>query len=165
MYTILYPIFMQEIERKFLVQSNAFKKEVQKSTRIVQAYLNSTPERTVRVRIKGAKAFLTIKGKGNDTGTTRFEWEKEIPVTEAEQLLPLCEPGMIEKIRYEIPLGNHIYEVDEFLGDNNGLTLAEIELQEEDEAFQQPNWLGEEVTGNRRYYNSYISKNPFNRWR
>ncbi len=153
---------MQEIERKFLVNSDAFKKEASKQTRIVQAYLNSTPERTVRVRIKGEKAFLTIKGKGNTSGTTRFEWEKEISVKDAEQLLPLCEVGIIEKVRYKIPLGSHVYEVDEFHGKNNGLTLAEVELNDEHENFLKPNWLGKEVTGDKRYYNSYISKNPFN---
>lgn len=156
---------MQEIERKFLVLSEAFKDEATKSTRIVQAYLNSTPERTVRVRIKGTTAFLTIKGKGNLSGTTRFEWEKEILVTEAEQLLPLCEPGVIEKIRYEVPLGNHIYEIDEFSGENNGLILAEIELKAENEIFEKPIWLAEEVTGDRKYYNSFLSKNPFITWR
>lgn len=155
---------MQEIERKFLVSSNKFKKEVTKQTRIVQAYLNSTPERTVRIRIKGDLAFLTIKGKGNESGTTRFEWEKEITVTEAEQLLPLCEPGMIEKIRYEIPVGNHTYEVDDFFDKNEGLIIAEIELDSENEDFLKPNWLGEEVTGDKRYYNSYLSKSPYTTW-
>ncbi len=155
---------MQEIERKFLIDTDVYKIEVQKSTRIVQAYLNSTPERTVRVRIKGEKAFLTIKGKGNDSGTTRFEWEKEIPVSEAEQLLPLCEPGLIEKVRHEIPIGKHTYEIDEFHGVNEGLVVAEIELQSEEETFEKPSWLAKEVTGDHHYYNSFIAKHPYNTW-
>jgi len=155
---------MQEIERKFLVNSEDFKVQATKSIRIVQAYLNSTPERTVRVRIKGDKAFLTIKGKGNERGTTRFEWEKEIPLTEAEQLLPLCEAGLIEKVRYEIPIENHVFEVDEFLGENSGLIVAEVELNHENETFKTPTWLANEVTGDRKYYNSYISKNSFSTW-
>ncbi len=155
---------MQEIERKFLVTNTNYKKQAQKITRIVQAYLNSTPERTVRIRIKGEKAFITIKGKGNKSGTTRFEWEKEILVQEAEQLLLLCEPGKIEKIRHEIKVENHVFEVDEFLGENKGLTLAEVELTDEFEQFSKPNWLSIEVTGDKRYYNSYISKNPYQFW-
>ena len=153
---------MQEIERKFLLNSSKeFKKEARSSTRIVQGYLNSEPERTVRVRIKGEKAFLTIKGKSNESGLSRFEWEKEIPVSEAEQLLGLCEPGVIEKVRYEIPVEKHIFEVDEFFGANEGLILAEVELTSEEEEFKKPEWLGEEVTGRKEYYNSYLSKHPY----
>jgi len=129
---------MIEIERKFLIKSTAFKKEAASQTRIVQAYLNSHPERAVRVRIKGEKGILTIKGKGNETGMSRFEWEKEIPVEEAESLLLLCEPGSVDKIRYEIPVENHIYEIDEFLGENKGLVVAEIELSSETEVFVKP---------------------------
>ena len=153
---------MQEIERKFLLKSTAdFKKDARNSMRIVQGYLSSDPERTVRVRIKGKKAFLTIKGISNESGLSRFEWEKEIPVPEAEALLPLCEPGVIEKIRYEIPLGNHVFEVDEFFGSNEGLILAEVELASEEERFEKPAWLGEEVTGRKEFYNSFLSKHPF----
>ncbi|MFD0977343.1 CYTH domain-containing protein [Salinimicrobium gaetbulicola] len=153
---------MQEIERKFLLKSTVnFKKEARKNTRIVQGYLNSNPERTVRVRIKGEKAFLTIKGISNESGLSRFEWEKEIPVSEAETLLPLCEPGVIEKVRYEVPVGKHIFEVDEFFGSNDGLILAEVELSTEEEEFEKPVWLGEEVTGRKEFYNSYLSKHPF----
>lgn len=153
---------MQEIERKFLLSSSGdFKKEATRATKIVQGYLNSDPERTVRVRIKGEKAFLTIKGKSSESGLSRFEWEKEISVGEAEDLLPLCEPGAIEKIRYEIPFGNHIFEVDEFFGNNEGLILAEIELASEEEKFEKPAWLGEEVTGKKEFYNSYLSKHPY----
>ena len=152
---------MEEIERKFLVESTDFIKESTVNNRIVQGYLNSNPERTVRVRIKGNKGFLTIKGKGNENGTTRFEWEKEISLSEAEALLQLCESGIIDKIRYEIPLGKHTFEVDVFSGENQGLIIAEVELTSENEFFEQPNWLGKEVTGDEKYYNSYLSKNPY----
>ena len=152
---------MVEIERKFLVLSNDFINESFGRKRIVQAYLNSNPERTVRVRIKEDKAFLTIKGKGNSTGTTRLEWEKEIAVDDAEKLLLICESGVIDKIRHEVKVGQHVFEVDVFAGENTGLLLAEIELQSEDEAFEKPIWLGKEVTNDERYYNAYLSKNPF----
>ncbi len=155
---------MQEIERKFLVTSEDFKTLAFTQNRIVQGYLNSDPERTVRVRIKGTKGFLTIKGKGNETGTTRLEWEKEITVPEAELLLPLCEKGAIDKIRYEVNVGKHVYEVDVFSGENDGLIMAEIELFSEDEIFEKPEWLGKEVTGDARYYNAYLSNNPFKNW-
>ena len=132
--------------------------------RIVQAYLSSNPDRTVRVRIKGDKGFITIKGKSNSNGTTRLEWEREISLMDAETLLSICESGTIDKIRYEIEVGNHTYEVDEFFGDNEGLIVAEIELKSETESFEKPSWLGEEVTSDKRYYNSYLSKNPFKNW-
>jgi len=152
---------LEEIERKFLVESTDFIKESTVNNRIVQGYLNSNPERTVRVRIKGNKGFLTIKGKGNENGTTRFEWEKEISLSEAEALLQLCESGIIDKIRYEIPLGKHTFEVDVFSGENQGLIIAEVELTFENEFFEQPNWLGKEVTGDKKYYNSHLSEHPF----
>ncbi|WP_298313780.1 CYTH domain-containing protein [uncultured Aquimarina sp.] len=155
---------MIEIERKFLVASEIYKQEAKKSTLIIQGFLNTDPERTVRVRIKGKLAFITVKGIGNASGTTRFEWEKEIPVTEAEALINICEKGVIKKTRYEIPSGNHIIEVDEFFEENKGLTIAEIELSTENETFIKPNWLGKEVTGDARYYNSQLSKNPFKNW-
>jgi adenylate cyclase len=155
---------MIEIERKFLVKSYDFKSKAFIQNRIAQGYLNSNPERTVRVRIKGEKGFLTIKGKGNEGGMTRFEWEKEIPVEEALLLLNLCEGGKIDKIRFEIKVGNHTFEVDEFFGENEGLIIAEIELSSENETFEKPNWLGEEVTNDERYYNAYLSQNPFKNW-
>jgi CYTH domain-containing protein len=155
---------MIEIERKFLVLNTNFIDLAVAKNRIVQGYLNSNPERTVRVRIKGNKGFLTIKGKGNDSGTTRLEWETEIPLAEAEKLLSICENGVIDKIRYEILSGEHTYEVDVFAGENNGLIIAEIELKEENEFFEKPNWLGQEVTGDTRYYNAYLSNNPFISW-
>lgn len=152
---------MIEIERKFLVSHLSFLSLATKKNRIVQGYLNSNPERTVRVRIKGNKGFLTIKGKGNESGTTRMEWEKEISLQEAEQLLTLCEKGIIEKTCYEIPVGNHTFEVDLFAGDHEGLVLAEIELESENEDFTKPDWLAEEVTGDERYYNAYLSNHPY----
>lgn len=156
---------MQEIERKFLILDDQdFRKDSFRSTRIVQGYLNSVAERTVRVRIRGEQGFLTIKGKSSSDGLTRFEWEKEIPVGEAEELLKICEPGIIEKIRHEVKLGDHIFEADEFLGENEGLLLAEVELTEANENFEKPEWLGEEVTGNKKYYNSYLSKFPYKEW-
>lgn len=155
---------MIEIERKFLVTSTAFLDEFRAKNRIIQGYLSSVPERTVRVRIKGEKGFLTIKGKSSDSGMSRLEWEKEIALEEAEQLLLLCEAGVIDKIRYEIPVGKHLYEVDVFSGENEGLILAEIELESENEAFEKPNWLGTEVTNDNRYYNAYLSQKPFKTW-
>jgi len=153
----------QEIERKFLV-SKEFKSLSTRQTRIVQGYLNSVPERTVRVRIKGDKGFLTIKGIGSASGASRFEWEKEITLQEAEQLLAICEPGVIDKIRYLVPSGSHTFEVDEFFGENEGLIIAEVELSSEEEAFIKPPFIGEEVTGDSRYYNSMLMKNPFKKW-
>jgi adenylate cyclase len=156
---------MIEIERKFLITSDTYKKEAFSQKRIKQGYLSSVPERTVRVRTKGDKAFITIKGVSNETGMSRFEWEKEIPVDEANKLLLLCEKGVIDKTRFEVKTGNHIYEIDEFYGENKGLVVAEIELHSEDETFEKPNWLGKEVTNDNRYYNSNLSINPFTSWR
>jgi len=153
-----------EIERKFLVKSDAFKKEASSQTRIVQGFLNRHPERTVRVRIKADSGYLTIKGKSNESGTSRFEWEKQIGVKEAEALLDLCEKGILEKTRYEIPVGKHVYEVDEFHGENEGLVVAEVELNSEDEVFEKPDWLEKEVTGDIKYYNSQLSKKPYETW-
>lgn len=155
---------MVEIERKFLVTSEDFKEEAFAKHQIAQGYLNSNPDRTVRIRIKGESGFLTIKGKNNDSGTTRFEWETEIALMEAKPLLDLCEKGILLKTRYEIQVGKHVYEVDVFHGENEGLIIAEIELSSEQEVFEKPNWLGKEVTGNNRYYNSYISQKPFAAW-
>jgi CYTH domain-containing protein len=156
---------MIEIERKFLVQSDAFKPLATTKHQIAQGYLNSHPERTVRVRIMGEIGFLTIKGKGNESGTTRLEWETEISLMDARPLLAICESGVIDKIRHEIPVGNHVFEVDEFFGENEGLVIAEIELSSENEPFEKPAWLGKEVTGDYRYYNAYLSKNPFKAWK
>ena len=153
----------KEIERKFLVKSD-FKEFVSKSQRITQGYLSSIPQRTVRVRIKGEKGFLTIKGIGSKSGASRYEFEKEITIDETKELLKICESGIIDKTRFLVKCGNHTYEVDEFYGENDGLIVAEIELKSEDEKFEKPDWLGKEVTGNVKYYNSMLMKNPYKNW-
>jgi adenylate cyclase len=153
----------QEIERKFLVEGK-FKPFAEKSLRIKQGYISSDPERSVRIRISGDKGFITIKGIGNKEGTSRYEWEKEIPSDEAEALLKICEPGIIEKTRYLVHHGDHTFEVDEFYGENEGLTIAEVELESEDEQFEKPGWLGREITGDDRYYNLMLMKNPISTW-
>ncbi|MDP4185639.1 MAG: CYTH domain-containing protein [Bacteroidota bacterium] len=151
-----------EIERKFLVRNLSWK-ENQEGVFIAQGYLNATPDRTVRVRIAGEQAWITIKGR--TTGISRLEFEYPIPLSDAQQLLLLCEGNTIEKIRYRIPAGqNLIWEVDEFLGANKGLIIAEIELNAEGQVFTRPGWLGEEVSRDRRYYNSYLSQNPYSVW-
>jgi adenylate cyclase len=156
---------MIEIERKFLVTSNAFKEGSFKNTRIIQGFLNTDKERTVRVRLKGDQGFLTVKGRSTNNGLSRFEWEKEISKPEAESLLLLCEEGIIDKTRYEVKVGKHIFEVDEFSGNNEGLIVAEVELDSETETVIKPKWLGKEVTGQLQYYNSQLSKKPFNTWK
>ena len=155
---------MIEIERKFLVKTEDFKEESYEKYTIKQGFLNTSPERTVRVRIKGETAFITVKGKNNEAGLTRFEWEKEIDKQEAEELLKLCEPGMIDKTRYLVKVVDHIFEVDEFYGENEGLIVAEVELLNENEKISKPEWLGSEVTGKPEYYNSQLSKKPFKSW-
>lgn len=153
-----------EIERKFLVKNDSFKLKAFKKKYIKQGFLNSDKERTVRVRIIEDTAFLTVKGKSNKAGTTRFEWEKEIPVLDAEKLMPLTEKTVIEKYRYYINENKHVFEVDEFLDVNSGLIIAEIELTKEGEKFSKPEWLGKEVTGEIKYYNSSLSKSPYCFW-
>jgi adenylate cyclase len=156
---------MLEIERKFLVSSQDFRQAAFKKLSFKQAYLNSNPDRSVRVRIAGEQAYLTVKGKSDEAGLSRYEWEKEIPVSEAEELLKLCESGSIEKERYFVKNGELTFEVDEFFGENQGLILAEIELESKEQQFEKPTWLGEEVTGDKRYYNSQLSKNPYKNWK
>ncbi len=153
-----------EIERKFLVNSSAFKQEASSQQRIIQGYLSSVPERTVRVRIKDEQAFLTIKGIGNASGMSRFEWEKAISLDDAHNLLPLCESGIIDKTRYIIDFKGLIFEVDEFYGENLGLVIAEVELESESQSFVSPAWLSEEVTGDKRYYNAVLRETPFLSW-
>jgi len=153
----------QEIERKFLVK-DGFKQFAFTYSRVTQGYLSSVPERIVRVRINGEKGFITIKGISNLSGMSRYEWEKEIPVDEARELLSLCEQGIIDKTRYLVQVGKFTFEVDEFYGENEGLVIAEIELSSEEELFEIPLWLGKEVTGDKRYYNSKLAKNPFSNW-
>ena len=154
----------QEIEKKFLVTSDDFKNEAYESSHIVQGYLSSVPERAVRIRIMDQSGFITIKGIGNQSGASRFEWEKEIPINEAEELLKLCEPGVIDKVRHKIKVDGGTFEVDEFHGDNNGLIVAEIELKNESDDFFRPKWLGKEVTGEVKYYNAMLMKVPFSKW-
>ena len=155
---------MVEIERKFLVLSEAYKNESSSRTSMIQGFLNTHPDRTVRVRLHGEVGSLTVKGRSNLEGTTRAEWEWEITAIEAEALLQICEEGIIEKTRYEVGFEGHLFEVDEFRGDNEGLVMAEIELTSENEVFKKPAWLGKEVTGDLRYYNSQLSKQPYNTW-
>ena len=154
----------QEIEHKFLV-TGEYKSQAAKSYRISQGYLSSVPDRTVRIRIKADKGFITIKGESNASGLSRYEWEKEIPINEAQELLKLCEPGIIDKTRYLVIYKNQVYEIDEFYGENEGLVMAELELESETTGFSKPDWLGEEVTGDKRYYNAQLSLNPFKYWR
>ena len=157
---------LTEIERKFLV-SGPFKSQAVSSSRIAQGYIASGNGRTVRVRIRGDKGYLTIKGPSGKAGLTRFEWEREIPLAEAEALMSICEPGIIEKTRWLVPSpdGRHTWEVDEFWGDNEGLVLAEIELDSEDAPYEKPSFVGREVTGDRRFYNSHMRRNPYRLWR
>lgn len=153
-----------EIERKFLVKGD-FKTFASKSYRIAQGYLCADGVRTVRVRTKGEKGYLTIKGAANENGFSRFEWEKEITLDDALQLLELCEAGVIDKTRYEVVFEGKTFEIDEFHGENEGLLMAELELESENEPYAKPGWLGDEVTQDKRYYNSYISKNPYKKWK
>jgi len=153
-----------EIERKFLVKDDSYKKLAFHASRIAQGYICSMRGRTVRVRIRDDKGFLTIKGPADVKGLGRYEWEKEIPLDEARELMKLCEPGMIDKTRYLVRSGKHVFEVDEFYGENEGLTVAEVELASVDEAYEKPSFIGEEVTGDVRYYNSFLMKNPYKVW-
>jgi len=153
-----------EIERKFLVKDN-FKNLAIRKYRIAQGFLSTVPERTVRIRISENRGFITVKGISDNEGVSRFEWEKEISKIEAENLLALCEKIIIEKVRYIIPSSNNLFfEVDEFLGENKGLIIAEIELPNANTFFKKPKWLGEEVTGQAKYYNAMLAKKPFNKW-
>lgn len=153
-----------EIERKFLVKGE-YRSKAFRSSDITQGYISSDPSRTVRVRIEDKNAYLTIKGKSDDSGLERYEWEREIPVQEAFELIKLCEPGLIIKTRYYIREGENLFEVDEFKGDNRGLVIAEIELISIDQVIELPGWIGAEVTGDPRYYNSYLAGNPYCGWR
>lgn len=154
----------QEIERKFLVKDSSFKELAFSSSRIAQGYICSSRGRTVRVRIRDEKGYLTIKGPAGENGLSRYEWEKEIPLDEAQELMKLCEPGMIDKARYLVQSGNHVFEVDEFYGENEGLVVAEVELSSENESFEKPDFIGEEVTGIAKYYNSFLMKFPYTKW-
>ncbi len=151
-----------EIERKFLVEGD-FRKQESHSYRIIQGYLCPLSGRTVRVRRRDDRGFITVKGPSLDGGLSRFEWEKEITLDDVQQLMPLCD-NVIDKTRHIVPFEGHIFEVDEFYGDNEGLVVAEVELQSADEEFLIPDWLGREVTGDKRYYNSQLTLNPYKNW-
>lgn len=153
-----------EIERKFLVKGDGYKQLAFDSSRIKQGYICSERGRTVRVRIRDSRGYLTIKGPSENGGLSRYEFEKEITLDEATQLMALCEPGIIDKRRYLVKSGSHTFEVDEFYGENEGLVMAEVELGSEDESYEKPDFIGEEVTGDRRYYNSQLRRNPFSFW-
>ena len=153
-----------EIERKFLVKDDSYKRMAYHSSRIAQGYICSSRGRTVRVRIRDEQGYLTIKGPSDGQGLGRYEWEKEIPLDEAQELMKLCEPGRIDKTRYLVRSGKHVFEVDEFYGENEGLTVAEVELASADEPYVKPEFVGEEVTGDVKYYNSFLMKKPFGQW-
>lgn len=153
-----------EIERKFMVVGD-YKKFATSHSRIMQGYICSGRGRTVRVRLRDDKGYLTIKGPSLNGGLSRYEFEKEITRDEALSLMRLCEPGIIDKIRWLVPQGNHTYEVDEFFGDNAGLVVAEVELRSEDEYFEHAPFLGVEVTGDRKYYNSSLRTYPYKDWK
>ena len=155
---------MLEIERKFAVKSTNFLANAKESFKITQGYLNTDKNRTVRVRIKGSIGFITVKGISSADGLSRFEWEKEIDVKDAEALLLLCEDFVIDKTRYIIPFDAVVFEVDVFEGSNKGLVIAEVELETTDQQFAKPDWLGEELTGDERFYNAYLSNVPFTSW-
>ena len=152
-----------EIERKFLVKGD-FKSQSFQQFRIKQGYLALSGVNVIRVRVKGDKAYLTVKTAHEEGTIRRHEWEYEIPVDDAEEMFKLCEDAIVDKTRYLIKHGSHVFEVDEFYGENQGLLIAEVELEDENEAYEKPDWLGEEVTGNVRYYNSFLSIHPFSGW-
>ncbi|WLD23895.1 CYTH domain-containing protein [Flavobacterium dauae] len=156
---------MVEIERKFSVKNTNFLVNTKESFKITQGYLNSDKNRTVRVRIKGNKGFITVKGLSSVDGLSRFEWEKEIAVKDAEALLLLCEDFVIDKTRYILPFNDVVFEIDVFEGANKGLVIAEVELQSTDQQFEKPDWLADELTGDKRFYNAYLSNHPFTTWK
>lgn len=155
---------MQEIERKFLVTDDVYRSLAYNKSEILQGYICSGHGHTIRVRTRADKGFLTIKGPSMD-GISRFEWEKEITLQDARELFELCRAGRIRKTRYLVKNGKHIIEVDEFHGENEGLVFAEIELSDVNENFTRPSFLGKEVTGDKHYYNAYISKHPYSTWK
>lgn len=155
----------QEIERKFLVTDDSYRQLAYKKSRIEQGYICSARGKTVRIRIRDEKGYITIKGPSNASGTSRYEWEQEIPLDDAEELMALCEPGRIEKVRYLVNFAGHTFEVDEFHGDNEGLIVAEVELGSETEPIELPAFIGEEVTGQTKYYNSFLMKQPYAMWK
>lgn len=156
---------MQEIERKFLVKRDgAFKAEASSASEIAQGYMDVNGA-TVRIRLRDDRAYLTIKSPSRDGGLSRYEFEREIPVEDAREMLKLCRGGLIEKTRYLVPYEGHVFEVDEFKGQNEGLLFAEVELQSADEDFKKPEWLGKEVTGDKHFYNKNLLRNPYPTWK
>ncbi|HIZ32087.1 MAG TPA: CYTH domain-containing protein [Candidatus Bacteroides merdigallinarum] len=153
----------QEIERKFLVTGD-YRSSATSSSHIAQGYICSDRGRTVRVRIRDDRGYLTIKGPSADNGLSRYEWEQEISLEDARDLAKLCQGQFIDKTRYMVPFAGHTFEVDEFHGDNEGLVMAEVELSTPDEPFERPAFLGKEVTGDRRYYNSQLMQHPYRTW-
>lgn len=153
-----------EIERKFLVLNNDYRAQAVGKSEIAQGYIGTQPGKTVRIRIKDDKAYITIKGKRNESGLSRFEWEKEIDVEDARQLMLLCDTPIITKTRLYVPAGELMFEVDEFHNENEGLVVAEIELHDEKETFEHPQWLGMEVTNDKRFHNSHLTKRPYIMW-
>ena len=153
-----------EIERKFLVTSTAYKKAAYNFYDMVQGYIAHEKGNSVRVRITNTEAVMTIKGPSDSKGMSRYEWNHQIPVEDAKELLKLSQGGVIEKRRYLVHSGPHVFEIDEFYGDNEGLVIAEVELQSENKTFEKPSFVGKEVTGDRRYYNAYLTTNPYKSW-
>ena len=154
----------QEIERKYLVLDDSFKREAFSKSHIQQGYICSERGRTVRIRIRDSLAYITIKGPSLNGGLSRYEFEQEIPLDDAQQLMQLCEPGIIDKTRWLVKSDRHTFEVDEFHGDNDGLVMAEVELENEQDTPKIPHFIGKEVTGDRRYYNSQLRQRPFKTW-
>ncbi len=152
-----------EIERKFLVKGE-YRTVAQSKSHIVQGYLHAGGNNSVRIRKRDEKGYITIKGPSLDGGLSRYEWEKEISAADADDLMKLCEPGIIDKYRYLVPFEGHIFEVDEFHGDNEGLVVAEVEMKSPDEDVILPPFIGKEVTGDKRYYNAQLRKHPFTKW-
>ena len=155
---------MIEIERKFLVKDHRFENEAVTSRTIKQGFLSTDPNRTVRIRVEETGGFITVKGISTDGGVSRFEWENSLSKEAAEALFKLCLPGKIEKTRHVVSVGSHHFEVDVFYGDNQGLVIAEVELSDPKQEFEKPAWLGKEVTGELKYYNSMLSQKPYKEW-
>lgn len=153
-----------EIERKFLVLNDTYKQQSFSHSHIQQGYITSERGRTVRIRIRDDRSYITIKGPSLDGGLSRYEFEQEIPLADARQLMKLCEPGIIDKTRWLVRSGDHVVEVDEFFGENEGLVMAEVELRTTTETVVLPDFIGKEVTGDRRYYNSQLRRHPYTKW-
>ena len=154
----------KEIERKFLITSDGFKQNISSKYDIIQGYLSTDPSRTVRLRVSGGKGYLNIKSGISKNGLCRLEWERELSIEEASELIALSLPNKIEKTRYEVNYKGRLFEVDIFKGVNKGLKIGEIEIDDEADTFEKPKWLGEEVTGVKKYYNSQLCQNPFTKW-